>query len=349
MTISKKDTNTLPEPTYRFVQECLSSVPVIILGSGHSAAFGIPGMEKLTQYLRKEVPKDIKDDDRPTWNKFVEAIKVFPLEDALHKVPLGPFLTDLVIRKTWEYITPADRQLLAQVVENPSMLPLSQLYTYLFRSTHKRLSIVTTNYDRLAEYAVDVVNCAWTTGFGCGYVGYHRANQIIRIYRNQNEVRMVEIWKVHGSLDWFRAPDGSLFSLPSITSPQEGFTPVIVTPGIDKYRRTHEEPFRTIITGADRAIDSGNSFFCIGYGFNDEHIQPKLIEKCCRQDKSIVVLTKQLTNSAKKVLLDGRCKRFIAFEEVGNGTRLFTPDYQEGIVLEGLNLWSLGELLEKVL
>jgi hypothetical protein len=160
---------------------------------------------------------------------------------------------------------------------------------------------------------------------------------------------MVEIWKVHGSVDWFRALNGSLFSLPSVTSPQEGFTPVIVTPGIDKYRRTHEEPFRTIITGADHAIDSGNSFFCIGYGFNDEHIQPKLLEKWCRQEKSIVVLAKQLTNSAKKVLLDGRCKRFVAFEEVGNGTRLFTPDYQEGLVLEGLNLWSLGELLEKAL
>ena len=106
---------------------------------------------------------------------------------------------------------------------------------------------------------------------------------------------MVDIWKVHGSIDWFRGQDDSIYSLPSIILPPEGYKPAIVTPGIDKYRQTHEEPFRTIITGADAAIEAGNSFFCVGYGFSDEHIQPKLVDRCKRQGKSIVVLAKKLT------------------------------------------------------
>ena len=44
---------------------------------------------------------------------------------------------------------------------------------------------------------------------------------------------------------------------------------------------------------ADLALDSGNSFFCVGYGFNDDHIQPKLLEKCRQYNKNIVVLAKE--------------------------------------------------------
>jgi hypothetical protein len=97
-------------------------------------------------------------------------------------------------------------------------------------------------------------------------------------------------------------------------------------------------------------MDSGRSFLCIGYGFNDEHIQPKLLEKCRRDEKSIVVLAKELTEAAKKVLLDGHCKRFVAFEQSGSsGTRMFNPKHLAGVELTGINLWSLGTLLDRIL
>ena len=95
-------------------------------------------------------------------------------------------------------------------------------------------------------------------------------------------------------------------------------------------------------------MDGGKSFLCIGYGFNDEHIQPKFLEKCQREEKIIVVLVMQLTQAAKNALLNGYCKRFIAFEQWGDGTRMFTPEYGEGVELPGINLWSLGELLNRV-
>ena len=128
-----------------------------------------------------------------------------------------------------------------------------------------------------------------------------------------------------------------------------GFKPTIVTPGVDKFRQTHEEPFRTIITGADAAIETGNSFLCVGYGFNDENIQPKLVDRCKRQGKSIVILAKELTEGAKNVLLDGKCGCFLAFEKSADGTRIFSQEDIEGVEFKGLHLWQLKDMLELVL
>lgn len=339
------------ESAYKSVQDCFASAPVIVLGSGHSCAFNIPGMPQLTDYIRSEVPKEVAPDDNQTWKTFEEKLQHLTLEAALQEVQLSQQLTNLIILKTRDCIFPADRKVLENVIKNSEYLPLSRLYRHLFNSTHYRIQLITTNYDCLAEYAADAAGYAWATGFGYGYIGYRYSNNhSLTISKGSTAFRMVDVWKVHGSLNWYCAPDGYTYYLPSVTTPPTGHFPVIVTPGIDKYRRTHEEPFRTIITGADSAMDAGRSFLCIGYGFNDEHIQPKLLEKCRRNGKAIVVLAKELTEAAKNVLLDGHCKRFVAFEQWGSsGTRMFNPKHLAGVELPGINLWSLGGLLDSVL
>jgi hypothetical protein len=341
--------SSILESACKFVQDCFASVPVIVLGSGHSCAFGIPGMKDLTDYLCREVSKEVALGDKQTWKVLKEKVQIVSLEAALQEIQLSPELTDLIIRKTWDYIFPADKEVLMHVIGNINYLPLSRLYRHLFNSTHQRIQLITTNYDCLAEYSVDAAGCAWTTGFGYGYIGNRYGNHQLTILKGHNSFRMVDIWKVHGSLNWYRSPNGATYYLPSVTTPPTDYSSVIVTPGIDKYKRTHEEPFRTIIAGADSAMDDGRSFLCIGYGFNDEHIQPKLLEKCKREEKPIVVLAKELTSTAKKVLLNGSCKCFVAFEQSKDGTRMFATEHPVGVELPGINLWSLGDLLDRVL
>lgn len=350
---NKKENNEENSPVeiaYKFVQDCLASNPVIILGSGHSAAYGIPDVNQLGVYLIGNVSTLISKEDEASWNRFKEALKQKHLEAALHDVQLSPQVTKLIIEKTWEFIYSADKNALYQVINSLSgIFPLARLYDHLFQSTHPRISLITTNYDHIAEYAADVAGYAWTTGFDYGYIGQRCIKQPVTIYKNQTPFRMVDIWKVHGSIRWYRGKDGIVYNFPSTDAIPDEFLPAIVTPGINKYKETHEEPFRSILTGADLALDSGNSFLCVGYGFNDDHIQPKLLEKCRRYNKNIVVLAKKLTDAAKKVLLDGGCKHFLAFEEDDNGTRMFNCEHCEGIVLRDLNLWSIGDLLERVL
>lgn len=341
---------SLIEFVYKFVQNCLASKPVIVLGSGHSSVYGIPDVHQIGEYLVANVTSTIKKEDEVAWNKFQEVLKQKHLEAALHEVQLSPQVTKLIIEKTWEYIYSADKRALYQIINSLSGgFPLARLYNHLFQSTHSRISIITTNYDNIAEYAADVAGYAWTTGFNYGYIGQRCVKQPVTIYKHQTPFRMVDIWKVHGSIRWYRGGDGIVYNFPSTDGLPEGFVPAIVTPGINKYKDTHEEPFRSIMAGADLALDSGNSFFCVGYGFNDDHIQPKLLEKCRQYNKNIVVLAKKLTDAAKKVLMDGGCKHFLAFEDADGGTRMFNCEHSTGVVLKDMKLWSMGDLLDRVL
>ena len=97
----------------------------------------------------------------------------------------------------------------------------------------------------------------------------------------------VNIWKVHGSLDWFETPNKENVYLPLSENIPQGHKPLIVTPGLSKYAETHKEPYRTIFTQADTEIQKANGFLCIGYGFNDEHVQPKLIQQIKRSTKEV--------------------------------------------------------------
>ena len=165
--------NPMLESAYKSVKDCFASVPVFVLGSGHSCAFDIPGMPQLKDYIRSEVPSKVAPapDDNQTWKTFEEKLQHLSLEAALHEMQLSQQLTDLIIRKTRDCIFPADREVLRRVIQNRAYLPLSRLYRHLFNSTHHRIQLITTNYDCIAEYAADAAGYAWATGFGYGYIG----------------------------------------------------------------------------------------------------------------------------------------------------------------------------------
>lgn len=331
------------------VQRCFAMNPVIVLGSGHSCAFNIPGMEQLANYLNEEIPKKILPKDKTVWGKLKNEIMTVGLEAALQKVQISSELNDLIISKTWEAIFPHDRKVLEKIVSDPNYLPLSKLFRHLFNSTNLRIQLITTNYDCLAEYAADASANAWSTGFGHGYIGNRYSNQILKFHKGTIPFRVVDIWKVHGSLDWYLHKDSSVYYLPSVTVTPKEFSNVIVTPGIEKYRRTHDEPFRSVLAGADLAMEQGNSFVCVGYGFNDEHIQPKLVQRCKKDGKQVVVIVKKLTPASQKVLLNGNFKDFIVFEESSYGTKMYSQHYTSGIEIPDVNLWSLEGVLQKVI
>src|SRR5690606_22195080 len=125
-----------------------------------------------------------------------------------------------------------------------------------------------------------------------------------------------------------------------------GRRPAIVTPGIEKYERTHLEPFRSIIAGADGALARANAYLCIGFGFNDTHIQPKLLERWKQGDAFLVVLVKALSDTAKKMLEGANGQNFLALEESGNGTRMWSHQLPAGVMLDGVHLWRLPDFLD---
>lgn len=328
-------------------QRCLKDTPLIVLGSGASVAHGLPTMGDLATTLKNSYPDCITDDSYgERWGRFVEDLRKINLEDALTRAQLDDPLHDHVIRETWQCINRADRELFGRLVTGGCSLPLSDLYRYLFNSTNRTLTVVTTNYDRLAEYAADCANFDQFTGFTKGYLQRRSERFVNPRPRTGSSPRTVEIWKVHGSLDWFVGDGNREISIPLAQSIPNGLIPAIVTPGVAKYERTHQEPFRSTITEADRALVRAKAFLCVGFGFNDQHIQPKLMESWQQNDALLVVLAKELTDSAKSLLRKANGRQFLTLEEAPNlGTRLRSHHDFDGEVLEGVDLWRLDDFL----
>jgi hypothetical protein len=326
-------------------QRCISAVPLVVLGSGASIAHGLPSMQALRDYIVSNVtPETCNSADKTSWKRFVHEVQSSDLETALIEAPLTEALTQKVIEATWDCLAPFDLQVFEQVVQDRQPLPLTLLFQHIFRSTRKEIDVVTPNYDRITEYAADVGGLCHSTGFGYGHLRL-RQREPIKLSQNHKQARTVNIWKVHGSLDWFRDRNDITIGLPIAMKRMEGLSPAIVTPGIDKYRLTHNEPFRTIITGADNALENAAAYLCIGYGFNDKHIQPKLVERCQTDLVPIVVITKVLSKPAKDFLLKGKCRCFMALEESDSGTRMYTAEYLDGIIVSDKPIWQLDHFL----
>ncbi|WP_321418289.1 SIR2 family protein [uncultured Desulfobacter sp.] len=341
MTTEEKDLNIIAKQA----QEYYGNSPAVILGSGASASFGLSGMGKLGDHLLSSIDSSVfdKEEDR-AWQAFKDELsKKNDLENALQRVQLPPSISKLIVEETWKLLNPEDLKVFYDSLYNRNLFPLGKLLSHMFQSTVKEIDIITTNYDRLAEYACEQEQIHHYTGFSHGYIRTEIAKNVI------STNRQVNIWKVHGSLDWFRNDQNILLGLPNTMEIQTSLTPEIVTPGIEKYKRTHTEPFRTILNESDRSIDNAKSYLCIGFGFNDVHIQEKLVNKCVNNSARLLIITHTLTDGAKDLLFVKGCKEYLAFESNGANTKVYSSRLKNPVELIGENYWSLAGLLNLII
>lgn len=339
------------ESIQEFSKTVLQKAPVIVLGSGASAAHGVPGMWPLGQHLRQITPLATwTAEEVHQWEIFAGEIdKGTDLERALGSARLSEIQTNQIVHGTREFLLPHDLNAFNEVLLDRKALPLSSLFDHLFRSTHRTLNVVTTNYDRLAEYAADASGHSHFTGFEYGHIQHRAKDFSMRIYSGNQPTRTVCIWKVHGSFDWFKDSQNQIIASRASLQTPAGLTPLMVTPGVDKYRLTHGEPFRSIFACADKALESAESYFCIGYGFNDEHVQSKLIERCESSPTPMLLITKSMSPTTKSFLGRGRCKNYLALEEAPGGTLATSPAHPGGLHLPGEDIWQLPTFLDRIL
>jgi hypothetical protein len=331
----------------KLAQKCIEQVPVVVLGSGASRQYGISGMTELQNHLLQHVNPSGASDTK-VWGEFTTELARFnDLELALHTVQLSKSLESEVVRQTRQLVLSDDRRVFTDLLAGKVELPLRVLLRHLFRSTHSSVAIVTTNYDRLAEYAADAEGLEHTTGFTHGY--YRSFGTLAVPNQSPRPSRLVEVLKVHGSVDWFQDNNGTAFCLPDAADIPSSFMPLMVTPGTGEYLATHEEPFRTIITRSDTAFANARAVLAVGYGFNDRHIQPKLTNRVLKQQVPVVVLAKILTTTAKTFLAQCRHNSYLALEASGADTRAYCSAHPNGLDLPVENLWEFGRLLTETI
>lgn len=331
----------------KLLQDWTNRVPLIILGSGATVPFGLPTMGELGDYLKNSISFSDKLDQNQ-FDEFKATFdKVKDLEATLLQIQLRPNVLQSIINETWKLVNTRDIEVYNQLLNNAKGFPLSELTNYLLATAQRKLSIVTTNYDRMAEYAASLSNAFICTGFAQNYFGHFSKNiHQYDLTKLSGFKGQINIWKVHGSLDWFKTKEETDIHLPLQQNIPADFKPLIVTPGLSKYLETQLEPFRTIFTEADNEIEKANSYLCIGYGFNDIHVQPKLINQI-KNGKPIIVITKELTPKTKQSIIDANCKQYILIEKANtNDSRVYSSSFTGAEVIKNVNYWSLSEYLK---
>lgn len=337
------------EALLKHLQSWTNNVPLIVLGSGASVPFNLPSMRSLGDYIKKNISfTDAKDIAQ--FERFKSLFdKNGDLESTLLQLKLRENVLNQIVFKTWEIVNKADIEAYEQLINRTIDFPLANLTEYLLSTTGKKLSIITTNYDRLAEYAGSFANAVISTGYSQNYIGHFSKNINSNNLANLKGYKgLVNIWKVHGSLDWFQTFEEENIQLPLRHTIPLNHKPSIVTPGLSKFSETHNEPYRTIFTQADTEMELANGFLCIGYGFNDKHVQPKLINQI-KNSKPIIVITKELTPKTKSSIINNNCKHYILMEEAnGTDTRVYSSLFTGEYIIPNVNYWNLTEYLKLI-
>lgn len=319
------------------VQKMLDGSPAILLGCGGSIPYGLPSMNDLSSEIQTQLnPKYASD---VTWQAFLaELTSTKNLETSLEKVVLNEEILIDIRWCVWKMVTEKDLTAQNSFLTNNTSPDFSNILNKFIQHTGTT-NIITTNYDRIIEYAIDSVDGKCCTGFSDGYI--RRFKQ----FQSPSSKRTVNLFKVHGSIDWFkRKTEQTLHSYRFFDEAvlKDKFVPQIVTPGNSKHRETHNDPFRTVIAKADEALRSSCGYLCIGYGFNDEHIQPIIIDENRNQKKPIVIITKDITPKISELFLsNGTENCMVISSNSGDGSLVHYPNGEQATFTE--NYWRIND------
>ena len=315
-------TEEIKDHIFLAIQSFLKTPPVIIWGSGATIPYGMASMSDLNKTIADSIPSF----DGKSGN----------LEEELGKDCYIQFLPE--IRKIiWKTIKEKDEKIIPLILKNPS--DFKGIYTMIKKcidAEPKVANIITTNYDRILEFVVSYYGISFTDGFNGRVLSTFNVNLF-------QEKSIVNLIKVHGSINW--GQDSNDVRYMDCT---DEISPTIIPPGKNKYREAYHMPYRELIHKADEIISHANSFFVVGFGFNDEHLTPKVKEKA-EKGTPIVLITFQITDTAYKELQ--KAQKYILIEhEINNQTKVLIKnnDKEESYTIDG-EYWQLNKFMEEIL
>ena len=329
------------------IQDFFSNDTVTIVGSGLSAAEGIPGMGGLADELKAKMPGKLQKDDLEVWKKVVEKLDAeIGLEKALQEVQVNITIEDAIRSVTGEFIYLAEQKILDEMINSGRILRFSD-YIKRFNIDQKGMTVITTNYDRLVECACEYVGIPVDTLFYGNYVAklapeeskYSFCKQGVVGKQRIQVAPKVNVFKPHGSLSWHMI-NGQPYSMPTIAHQDA----LIVTPGANKYREGYNAPFDVHRTKANEAIDKAQRFIIVGYGFADDHLETHL-RRQLNNGRPALIITHSLSSAAEELV--NNCSLIMALVFDGaNGTNIFYKG--ETLNISDKNYWDLRELIKEV-
>lgn len=337
----------------RRLQQHFSDGLAVVVGSGLSCAEGLPGMGELRDHLRQAINPGQNADDVQAWSRIEPLLGSQGLEAALLACAPSPGLETIITGVTAAFIRERERDVIAKVFSGTRTLRFTRLLHHLLKPS-SGIPIITTNYDRLIEIAVEEAGIGADTMFVGRFAGFlNERESALSFCRdgqvNDRKVRLhyrsrARIFKPHGSLDWYFRDGKPVCHGGDLPGVQR----LIITPGQNKFRNGYESPFDLHRSRANEAIDAATRFLILGYGFNDDHLETHL-SPAIRAGKPTVMLTYQL--SPKALGMAQTHANVVAIDRVEQsgvaGTRLILDKVAQ--FYPGVDLWDVNSFVTGIL
>jgi len=327
----------------------MSDGTLIVVGSGLSAAEGLPTMQELACELECEIPASIDH----SWEQVLQTLRAGKdLESALSGIQQTDDVLQKIVHTTARLVRNKEKQIFEKVICDGYRLPFGRLLEHLFKAS-RTFHCITSNYDRIIELATESVGIGIHNGFWGTYYGSYDSKRSIDATRTltkrgretvQVQSPTLFLHKPHGSLDWYEVRGKHIKFEGDIS-----LLPLIITPGVGKYRASLKPVFEEQRTAGNQAIEKAKRYLVFGYGFNDDHLQGYL----CPDGgfpKPTIVFSKHLTDSAKGLIV-GTSECFAI------GVHAYTADIAkseilisgQGSIIVDTPIWNLEVLLQEVL
>jgi len=350
----------LPDELFSEIQDTFRKTPVLLVGSGFSCGYGLPGMGALAEHLANTIDAAlIKDEARNTWTKAIEKIKG-NLETGLSNIPLAAAGWDEIVsairsetaRLILDRTAAAEAEILQE--KTAGRHAPSRLLKRLFEGSPQNaegIHVITTNYDTLLELFCDLAELPLDTGFAGfrrrkrrpGPIFQNLYNRIWVTEKRQQQFdhrlcKTVRLYKPHGSISWLITDEGPIEVLNDATS----IGRAIVVPGPSKYHDALVNTlFDEIRTAMNKALDEAQALLCIGFGFNDDHLQG-VIKRRLSEGMPAIIVTRGPTPNIEQLLVEH--PHVIAVFKDGNGA---VCRWKGGALRSPEPLWQLDDFLKK--
>lgn len=288
-----------------------SKYPKLILGTGLSITYDLPGMWKLSKRLEEEFEALDDEDIKKLWSSKKTRIFRKGLEEGLADINIHNEKEKEFVQKikvyTAKYILEEEIGLMDNIMSKRT--GFQKLLKYLKNSSSVNnpvLDIMTPNYDRVVEFVSDSLEINVINGF-LGHNICHFKDEVLKSPKSiyNKKVFSVRLFKPHGSLNWIRINDKIVCTNDNKRLLKQFDNIEIITPGTSKYEiGLTNDTFRIVRERFNEVLNNSNNYslFVFGYGFNDEHFNTVLYNKF--EDVKALIIAKELKEEVVQKALE---------------------------------------------
>lgn len=280
------------------------------MGAGTSMAVGLPGIEKLTELVEKELPSEaIKEHFKKIKEEVASGSN--NVEIVLNRIRLIRELLEDKKENVHNGISGKDVQTLdlevcraihkaVDTLAVGDMKPHITFSQWLHSSYARRNSpveIFTTNYDLILEEAMEENSVPYFDGFiGTVHPFFSPESVEADNVKNHQEFKppssWTRLWKLHGSVNWFLKPDatgGKKKVVRGSGKIESSGKELMIFPSREKYLESRKLPFITFQDRLRKFLSNGEAvLFIVGYSFLDEHLN-EIIFQALRSNSRLAV------------------------------------------------------------